>query len=133
VNLHNEAYHRTARNATRHSTTIRKARESHELADERARIELEIETEKRESAARLKALQTRKSATRKTKSGGTQRARGAGRAARTVFVSANSSGRVTTRTIGIVPLLFFTSVQLSYVEFQGQPLRLSAKLPQYSL
>ncbi|KAJ7799947.1 hypothetical protein B0H13DRAFT_2390684 [Mycena leptocephala] len=78
VNSHNEAYHRTARNATRHSTTIRKARESHELA----------EAEKRESAARLKALQTRKSATRKTKSGGTRRARGAGRAARTVFVRA---------------------------------------------
>ncbi|KAJ7919744.1 hypothetical protein B0H13DRAFT_1868324 [Mycena leptocephala] len=102
VNSHNEAYHRRARNATRHTTTFRKARESHELADERARIELEIEAENRKSAARLKALQTRKSATRKTKSGGAARSE-----ARTVFVSANSSGRVTTRTIGIMSLLFF--------------------------
>ncbi|KAJ7878223.1 hypothetical protein B0H13DRAFT_1892847 [Mycena leptocephala] len=97
VNSHNEAYHRTA---LRNDES-----ESHELADERARIELEIEAEKRESAAQLKALQTRKSATRKTKSGGTQRARGAGRAVRTVFVSANPSGRVTTRTIGVSSVL----------------------------
>ncbi|KAJ7886303.1 hypothetical protein B0H13DRAFT_1889324 [Mycena leptocephala] len=92
VNSHNEAYHRTARNATRHTTTIRKSRESHELANERARIELEVEAEKRESVAWLKALQMRKSATRKTKSGRTCRAGSTARSeTRTVFVSANSS------------------------------------------
>ncbi|KAJ7120808.1 hypothetical protein C8R44DRAFT_877139 [Mycena epipterygia] len=50
------------------STTIRKSRDSHKLADERIELDLEIEAiraEKQESAARLKTLQARKSELRK--------------------------------------------------------------------
>ncbi|KAJ7469936.1 hypothetical protein B0H11DRAFT_2042902 [Mycena galericulata] len=98
VNPRNESYHRRSRNTTRESTTIRKSRESRALADERAQIQLEIDAEKlaqKESSARLKALQARKSENRKnskpSKSSGS----------RTVVVAASSSGRVTTRTIGL--------------------------------
>ncbi|KAF8144658.1 hypothetical protein K438DRAFT_1782628 [Mycena galopus ATCC 62051] len=73
-------------------------------SDERAQIDLEMEairSEKQDSAVRLKALQARKSELCKqpkaAKAGG----------ARTVFVSASSSGRVKTRTTG------FTAVPTS--------------------
>ncbi|KAJ7742369.1 hypothetical protein DFH07DRAFT_1063777 [Mycena maculata] len=92
VNSQNESSHRRARNTTRQSTTIRKSRESHELADERARIELEIEAQKqaqKEGAARLKELKELKSSTRKTsKSTG-----------RSVGATSSSSGRVASRTV----------------------------------
>ncbi|KAJ6530189.1 hypothetical protein B0H19DRAFT_967930, partial [Mycena capillaripes] len=42
VNSRNESSHRAARNATRTSTTMRKSRESRELEDERAHLEMEI-------------------------------------------------------------------------------------------
>lgn len=55
-----------ARNTTRASTTMRKSREAHHLADERALLLMEIEVEnevRNASAARLKTLQVRKSKT----------------------------------------------------------------------
>ncbi|KAJ7782537.1 hypothetical protein DFH07DRAFT_1010922 [Mycena maculata] len=79
INPHNESFHRRGRNATRQATTIRKARESRELGDERAGLALEIEAEK----------QARKESAATTKSGGS----------RTVVVSSSSSGRVKTKTI----------------------------------
>ncbi|KAJ7741239.1 hypothetical protein B0H14DRAFT_2407376, partial [Mycena olivaceomarginata] len=98
INSQNESYNRRARNTTRQSTAMRKSHASHQLADERAEIELEIEAlraEKQDSAARLKALQTRKSEIRKKSKTGTLNG------TRTVVVSARSSGRVKTRTIGM--------------------------------
>jgi hypothetical protein len=98
INSQNESYNRRARNTTRKSTAMRKSNASHQLADERAEIELEIEAlraEKQDSAARLKALQTRKSEIRKKSKTGTLSG------TRTVVVSASSSGRVKTRTIGM--------------------------------
>ncbi|KAJ6530184.1 hypothetical protein B0H19DRAFT_1273850 [Mycena capillaripes] len=62
VNSRNESSHRAARNATCTSTTMRKSRESRELEDERAPLEMEINAEKEarnSAAARLKALQAR--------------------------------------------------------------------------
>jgi hypothetical protein len=98
INSQNESYNRRARNTTRQSTAMRKSHASHQLADERAEIELEIEAlraEKQDSAARLKALQTRKSEICKKSKMGTLNG------TRTVVVSASSSGRVKTRTIGM--------------------------------
>ncbi|KAJ7041457.1 hypothetical protein C8F04DRAFT_1031492 [Mycena alexandri] len=95
VNSQNESYHRRSRNTTRQTTTARKSRESHEVADERAEVEREIQAlqaEKQDTAAKLKELRTRKSALGK-KSKGSK--------ARSIVVSASSSGRVKTRTIGI--------------------------------
>ncbi|KAJ7729299.1 hypothetical protein B0H16DRAFT_1734237 [Mycena metata] len=72
-----------------------KSRESHDAADERAEVEHEIQAlqaEKQDAAAKLKDLRTRKSALSK-KSKGSQ--------TRSVVVSASSSGRVKTRTIGV--------------------------------
>ncbi|KAJ7204523.1 hypothetical protein C8J57DRAFT_1259340 [Mycena rebaudengoi] len=66
VNSHNESSQHCARNLTRQSTTIRKSRDSHALADERARIQLEIDIRKEEKKrldARVKELQVQKSAT----------------------------------------------------------------------
>ncbi|KAJ7091632.1 hypothetical protein C8R44DRAFT_891454 [Mycena epipterygia] len=86
----------------RQSTTIRKSRDLHKLADERVEIDLEIEAiraEKQESAARLKTLQARKSELRK------KRKAAKANGGHTVFVSANSSGRVKTRTIGVSSVL----------------------------
>ncbi|KAJ7869412.1 hypothetical protein B0H13DRAFT_2557648 [Mycena leptocephala] len=63
MNSRNESYDRRARNTARQSATIRKAHESHQLSDEVAEIDHEIEeirVDKRESAARLKALQARR-------------------------------------------------------------------------
>ncbi|KAJ6580920.1 hypothetical protein B0H19DRAFT_1251198 [Mycena capillaripes] len=60
----------------RTSTTIRKSRESRALDDERALPEMEINAEKEvrnASAARLKTLQARKSATRKPAAAATHR------------------------------------------------------------
>ncbi|KAJ7358073.1 hypothetical protein DFH08DRAFT_1042869 [Mycena albidolilacea] len=97
INSQNESYNRRARNTTRQSTAMRKSNASHQLADERAEIELEIEAiraEKQDSAPRLKALQTRKSEIRKMSKTGTSSG------TRTVVVSASSSGRVKTRTVG---------------------------------
>ncbi|KAJ7458041.1 hypothetical protein B0H11DRAFT_2062428, partial [Mycena galericulata] len=96
VNPRNESYHRRFRNTTRESTTIRKSRESRALADERAQIQLEIDAEKlaqKESSARLKALQARKSENRKNSKASKSSC------SRTVVVASSSSGRVTTRTI----------------------------------
>ncbi|KAJ7488638.1 hypothetical protein B0H11DRAFT_1069818, partial [Mycena galericulata] len=96
VNPRNESYHRRSRNTTRESTTIRKSRESRALADERAQIQLEIDAEKlaqKESSARLKALQARKSENRKNSKASKSSC------SRTVVVASSSSGRVTTRTI----------------------------------
>ncbi|KAJ7191167.1 hypothetical protein B0H12DRAFT_1172358, partial [Mycena haematopus] len=101
VNPRNESVHRLARNTTRAATTMRKSRESRQLADERALLELEIEAEKEvrnASAARLKDLQARKSAARKNTQVTTSRR------TRTVVVGSSSSGRVTTRTIASSPL-----------------------------
>ncbi|KAJ7629917.1 hypothetical protein B0H17DRAFT_962570, partial [Mycena rosella] len=105
VNSNNEPYHRRALNTMRTSTTVRKSRESDERAEKRARIELEIQAEKEGSAARLKVLKERKSATGKaprtckaSKSSGS----------RTFFVSASSSGRVVTKTFSNV-LIFSTA------------------------
>ncbi|KAJ7849019.1 hypothetical protein B0H13DRAFT_1906408 [Mycena leptocephala] len=75
------------------------SRELRELEEELALLEMEINAEKEArnaTAARLKALQARKSATRKPAA----KRRGAG----TVVVGSNSSGRVTTRTIPSTPL-----------------------------
>ena len=95
VNSRNESSHRLARTTTRQSTTIRKSRESRELTEERARIQMEIDAVKKNSAARLKELQALKTATGKPrKSVKTTQPR-------SVFVSADSSGRVKTATIGI--------------------------------
>jgi septal ring factor EnvC (AmiA/AmiB activator) len=102
VNSRNESYDRRARNTARQSATIRKAHESHQLSDEVAEIDHEIEeirVDKRESAARLKALQARKSEIRKNPKTATSAKR------RTIFVSSNSSGRVKTKKIGIFSLL----------------------------
>ncbi|KAJ7709266.1 hypothetical protein B0H16DRAFT_1481051 [Mycena metata] len=112
VNSQNESYHRRSRNTNRQTNAAHKLRESHEVADERAEVEHEIQTlqaEKQDAAARLKELRTRKSALGK-KSKGSK--------ARSIVVSASSSGRVKTRTIGIysplppvVPYLkFFVSI-----------------------
>ncbi|KAJ7821042.1 hypothetical protein B0H13DRAFT_1520259, partial [Mycena leptocephala] len=93
VNSRNESYDRRARNTARQSATIRKAHESHQISDEVAEIDHEIEeirVDKRESAARLKALQARKSEIRKKPKTATSAKR------RTIFVSSNSSGRVKT-------------------------------------
>ncbi|KAJ7752975.1 hypothetical protein B0H16DRAFT_1836147 [Mycena metata] len=93
VNSQNESYHRRSRNTNRQTNAAHKLRESHEVADERAEMEREIQTlqaEKQDAAARLKELRTRKSALGK-KSKGSK--------ARSVVVSASSSGRVKTRTI----------------------------------
>ncbi|KAJ6592738.1 hypothetical protein B0H19DRAFT_1365112 [Mycena capillaripes] len=101
VNPRNDLSHRLARNTTRASTTMRKSRESRELADEQALLQMEIEAEKearKASAARLKALQVRKSAARKNMPAAKRRG------ARTVVVGSSSSGRVTTRTIVSTPL-----------------------------
>ncbi|KAJ7465504.1 hypothetical protein FB451DRAFT_994497, partial [Mycena latifolia] len=101
VNSRNESYDRRARNTARQSATIRKAHESHQLSDEVAELDHEIEElrlDKQESAARLKALQARKSEIRKEPKTPTS-------AKRRIFVSSNSSGRVKTRKIGI--FLFF--------------------------
>ena len=101
VNPRNDSIHRLARNTTRAATTMRKSKESRELADERALLQMEIEAEqeaRKASAARLKDLKERKSAARKNSAATTTR-RGRGRGARTVVVSSSSSGRVTTRTI----------------------------------
>ncbi|KAJ6579367.1 hypothetical protein B0H10DRAFT_1746055, partial [Mycena sp. CBHHK59/15] len=59
LNSHNEAFHCMARSSQRQSTSICKAHESNKLADERARIQFEIEMEKeawRQSSARQKLL-----------------------------------------------------------------------------
>jgi hypothetical protein len=83
---------------TRQSTAMQKSNASHQLADERAEIELEIEAlraEKQDSAARLKAVQTRKSKIHKKSKTGTLSG------TCTVVVSASSSGRVKTRRIGM--------------------------------
>lgn len=74
--------------------TIRKARESDEPLEERARVELEIRAEMQASAERLKALQARKLAT--SKAPRTRKSRSSG--SQTVLVSASSSGRVASRT-----------------------------------
>ncbi|KAJ7847583.1 hypothetical protein B0H14DRAFT_3138465 [Mycena olivaceomarginata] len=106
INSQNESYNRRARNTTRQSTAMRKSHASHQLADERAEIELEIEAlraEKQDSAARLKALQTRKSEIRKKSETGTSSG------TRTVVVSASSSGRVKTRTINSIHPVASTS------------------------
>ncbi|KAJ7765874.1 hypothetical protein DFH07DRAFT_810121 [Mycena maculata] len=69
VNSQNESSHRRARNTMRQSTTIRKSRESHELVDERTRIDLEIEAQKqaqKEGAAQPKELKELKSSTCRT-------------------------------------------------------------------
>ncbi|KAJ7803715.1 hypothetical protein B0H14DRAFT_2613086 [Mycena olivaceomarginata] len=123
VNSHNESSNRRARSTTRQTTAIRKSHQAQELADERVRIELEIQAiqaEKRESAARLKDLQARKSVTRKnpraSKSGTTRNgARSVGGEARTVIVSASSSGRVTTK-----PSVFILSSSLGWPEAQSK-------------
>ncbi|KAJ6568580.1 hypothetical protein B0H19DRAFT_1373187 [Mycena capillaripes] len=101
VNSRNESAHRTARNATRTSTTMRKSCESRELADERVLLDMEINAEKETrnaSAARLKALQAHKSATRKNSSAAKRRG------ARTVVVGSNSSGRLTLPNSASTPL-----------------------------
>ncbi|KAJ7724761.1 hypothetical protein B0H16DRAFT_1698535 [Mycena metata] len=97
VNSQNESYHRRSRNTTRQTTAAHKSRESHEVADERAEVEREIQAlqaEKQDAATRLKELRTRKSALGK-KSKGSK--------ARSVVVSASSSGRVKTRTVVSIP------------------------------
>ncbi|KAJ7187096.1 hypothetical protein C8R46DRAFT_1274163 [Mycena filopes] len=97
LNPHNESSHRRARNLTRQSTTIRKSRESRELADERDELQVEIDAEKaaqKASAARLKELNARKSASGR---GGKSRA---GRRA----AGSSSSGRVSQRPTGSTPL-----------------------------
>ncbi|KAJ7731028.1 hypothetical protein B0H16DRAFT_1427586 [Mycena metata] len=99
INSQNESYDRRARNTTRQSTTAQNSRESHDAADERAEVEHEIQAlqaEKQDATAKLKELRTRKSAlSKKSKRSQT----------RSVVVSASSSGRVKTRTIGIYSLL----------------------------
>ncbi|KAJ6595420.1 hypothetical protein B0H10DRAFT_2090007 [Mycena sp. CBHHK59/15] len=59
LNSNNESAQRRARNATRQSSIIQKSHESHELADERARLAIQIEAGKAEQkrlAARLKEI-----------------------------------------------------------------------------
>ncbi|KAJ7177631.1 hypothetical protein C8R46DRAFT_1328221 [Mycena filopes] len=97
LNPHNESSHRRARTLTRQSTTIRKSRESRELADERDELQVEIDAEKaaqKASTARLKELNARKSASGR---GGKSRA---GRRA----AGSSSSGRVSQRPTGSTPL-----------------------------
>ncbi|KAJ6514663.1 hypothetical protein DFH09DRAFT_1373940 [Mycena vulgaris] len=74
VNPRNESFHRTARNSTRRATTMRKSRESRDIADGPGR-------------------------TKSSRKGKSSR----GRAAQTVVVSASSSRRVRTRTIESSP------------------------------
>jgi hypothetical protein len=91
---------------------MQKSNASHQLTDEQAEIELEIEAlraEKQDSAARLKALQTRKSEIRKKSKTGTSSG------TRTVVVSASSSGRVKTRTIGMYFLFRGTFSRIDYI------------------
>ncbi|KAJ7133073.1 hypothetical protein C8R44DRAFT_730271 [Mycena epipterygia] len=107
VNSQNESSHRVARNATQQSTTMRKAHECHEQADERYRLQSEIEAlqdSQKRGSVQLKALKAQKSAVGKgsmTKSN----------TLRTVFVSANSSGRVKTKIIGIVLFLIGSNLR----------------------
>ncbi|KAJ6456875.1 hypothetical protein C8R45DRAFT_1033722 [Mycena sanguinolenta] len=101
LNTRNESIHRRARNTTRAATTMRKSHDAHQLADERAQIQMEIEVEqeiRNASAVRLKELKARKSAARTTLPVTNHRGR------RTVVIGSSSSGRVTTRMIASSPL-----------------------------
>ncbi|KAJ7489496.1 hypothetical protein FB451DRAFT_1167164 [Mycena latifolia] len=101
VNSQNKASHRRARNTMCQSTMVRKSRESRKLADERARIDLEIEAQKqaqKEATARLKELKELKSSTHKTSKS----------AGRSVSAMSSSSGHVASRTVGLQLSITFT-------------------------
>ncbi|KAJ6505028.1 hypothetical protein C8R45DRAFT_971670 [Mycena sanguinolenta] len=110
LNTRNESIHRRARNTTRAATTMRKSHDAHQLADERAQIQMEIEAEqeiRNASAARLKELKARKSAARTTLPVTNHRAR------RTVVIGSSSSGRVATRMIASSPLRAACGISLT--------------------
>ena len=60
INHHNEAADRLARNVARHASVIRKSNESHDLADERARLDEEIrEAERKQIGYWIQTEKTR--------------------------------------------------------------------------
>lgn len=112
ANSRNDSYNRRARNSTRQSTVMRKSHESHELANERARIDAEIQElqdAQKRGSEQLKALKAQKSAARKTPKTSKSTA-----GSRSAIVSTSSSGHVKTRLIGITLSFYLTTILIRF-------------------